>query len=208
MDRIIGRLGLFFLIVGIGIALATYWPIIMQEFSYQKHLQGLANQQKLPPSLRTIPTPIQSDFSIVIPKINANAPVVSNVDASDPKEYQYALTKGVAHAKGSALPGDGGNAFLFSHSSADFFLATRYNSIFYLLGKLIPGDLIYIFRDGRRYTFQVQKVSTVKPDMISYLEKGDSGSDPRLTLMTCWPPGTDFFRKIVEANVVEETHYP
>lgn len=208
MDRIFGRLGTLLLFVGIAIALATYWPIIVQEFSYQKHLQNVSQQQKLPPSLRTIPTPIQPDFSIVIPKINANAPIVANVDAGDPKEYQYALTKGVAHAKGSALPGDGGNAFLFSHSSADFFLATRYNSIFYLLGKLIPGDLIYIFRDGRRYTFQVQKVSTVNPNDVSYMEKGNKGSDPRITLMTCWPPGTDFFRKIVEANLVEETHYP
>lgn len=208
MDRIFGRLGTLLLFVGITIALATYWPIIVQEFSYQNHLRKVEEQQKLPPSLRSFPTPIQAEFSIVIPKINANAPVVVNVDATDPKQYQYALTKGVAHAKGSALPGDGGNAFLFSHSSADFFLATRYNSIFYLLGKLIPGDLIYIFRDGRRYTFQVQKISTVKPDQISYLKMGDVGSDPRLTLMTCWPPGTDFFRKIVEANLVEVTHYP
>ncbi len=207
MDRFIGRIGTFLLFFGIAIAVFTYWPVIMQEIAYGKHQKDIEKEQKLPPSLRTVPTPIQTDFSIVIPKINANSPVIADVDATDSKEYQYALTKGVAHARGSALPGEAGNSFLFSHSSADFFLATRYNSIFYLLAKLIPGDLIYIYRSGRRYTFQVSAVKTVQPKDRSYMEKG-SGSESTLTLMTCWPPGTDFMRKIILSNLVEETHYP
>ncbi len=53
-------------------------------------------------------SPVDPDFSIVIPKIGANAKVQPNIDAADENIYLDALNKGVAHTLGTAFPGEGG----------------------------------------------------------------------------------------------------
>ena len=89
--------------------------------------------------------PLDKEFGIVIPKIGANAKIVANVDPYNSNTYQLALTKGVAQARGTALPSQLGNMFLFSHSSVNILEATRYNSVFYLLSKLKKDDEIFVY---------------------------------------------------------------
>ena len=84
--------------------------------------------------------PQDPNFSVVIPKIGANARVLANVDASDEKVYLDALNKGVAHAAGTKFPGESGHIFLFAHSTDYFWNVGTYNAIFYLLNKLAKGD--------------------------------------------------------------------
>ncbi|KKU46830.1 MAG: hypothetical protein UX62_C0006G0003, partial [Microgenomates group bacterium GW2011_GWA2_46_7] len=78
-------------------------------------------------------TPVNTDFSLVIEKIGAMAPIVQDVNSQDSGQYQRALTRGIAHAAGTSLPGQGGNIFLFAHSSANPLDASRFNSVFYLV---------------------------------------------------------------------------
>lgn len=186
------------LILGIGLILfavlilsGTFIPVLKQEIDYKLGKYSLNQDIKET-------KPIDTDFGILIPKIGANSRVIKNVDPFNSREYQMALTKGVAHAKGSSLPGQPGNIFLFSHSSTDFLNATRYNSIFYLLTKLEKDDSIKLYYDGKEYDYLVKVKKTVEPDAIQYLE-GDS-KDETLTLMTCWPPGTSIKRLIVVAS--------
>jgi len=80
-------------------------------------------------------TPPNTDFAIVIPKIGAVAPVIDNVDPFNPKSYLPALFKGVAHAKGTAYPGQFGNTYIFAHSTDSFYNVGRYNAVFYLIGQ-------------------------------------------------------------------------
>jgi LPXTG-site transpeptidase (sortase) family protein len=103
----------------------------------------------------------------------------------------------VAHAKGTGLPGEGKNIFIFAHSTADFFEANRYNAVFYLLSKMENGDEIYLFYKNQKYRYKVSDKKTVKADEAKYLDK-DAGD--QLTLMTCWPPGTTMKRLIVIAS--------
>ncbi len=56
---------------------------------------------------------------IIIPKIGAQSGIVSEVDPYNKAEYLKALSGGVAHAKGTALPGELVNIFLFAHSSVE-----------------------------------------------------------------------------------------
>ena len=146
--------------------------------------------------------PVDEHSGIVIPKIGANAKVVWGVDWQDSSVYQQALTKGVAHAKGTALPGEPGNAFLFAHSGADFYEAIRYNAEFYLLSKLEAGDEVYLFRDGKKLAYRVTDTRTVSPEEVGYLS-GDA-KKKTLTLMTCWPAGTTYKRLVVLADQVSE----
>lgn len=204
-DRI-GKLliatGIACLSVAILIIVTICSPIIINELSYQFRAHKSVRvdlTQTLSNKTADIMVPVDKDAGIVIPKIRANAKVVWEVDPYNAKIYQRALTKGVAHAKGTVYPGQTGNVFIFSHSSQDFLTANRYNSIFYLLSKLEKGDEIYLFYQGIPYVYRVTGHAVVQPSAVSYLTK--KTNQRQLTLMTCWPPGTTLQRYIVTAEM-------
>ncbi len=189
LSSVLIALGLISIVSAIIIFVATFYPVIMVELNYQlKQTQGGLE-------VKRVIIPKDSDFGIVIPKISANSKVIPNVDPYNNIEYQVALTKGVAHAMGTSLPGYAGNVFLFSHSSVNFYEANRYNSIFYLLDKLEKGDEIDLYYKGGKFKYLVTDKKTVGAEEVKYLS-GD-GSKKTVTLMTCWPPGTTFKRLLV-----------
>lgn len=143
--------------------------------------------------------PKDTNFSILIPKIGASEKVFENVDPSNEKEYGEKLLKGVAHARGSAFPGYGGNTYIFAHSADSFWNVGRYNAVFYLLKELQPGDDIVIFFQNKRFNYTVTETKIVDATDLSYL-KPDLGTGETLTLQTCWPPGTTWKRMLVFAK--------
>ena len=145
------------------------------------------------------PIPINHDINrrgyfIEIPKINAYSPIVLDVDPWNKSEYLEKLKSGVAHAKGTVLPGDIGMSFLFAHSSDLPWNITRYNTVFFLLGSLKIGDEIVIFRDNEKIGFKVVEIRIVSPYEVSFLK--DLSVD-QLVLQTCWPIGTDYKRLLI-----------
>jgi len=146
--------------------------------------------------------PVDPNFSIVIPKIAANAKILANVDSTDEKIYLPALQKGVAHAQGTAFPGEGGHIFLFAHSTDYFWNVGAYNAVFYLLGKLENGDEVNIFYKGQRFVYKVIGKKIVDPKQVEYLTR--KSKKEFLTLQTCWPPGTTLKRLLVFATRVVE----
>lgn len=194
-------LGTLIVIIGLGLLLLIFYPIIREELGYDitqlKETTVYSNKPNKIPQI----TPVDTQFSIVIPKIRANSKIIAQVDPYNPAVYQYALTKGVAQAKGTAFPYENGNMFLFSHSSVNFYEAQKYNSIFYLLDKMEKGDAIDIYYEGKKYTYIVTGKTIVNPEDVSYLQKGTEGHS--LTLMTCWPPGTSLKRLLIQATLHE-----
>ena len=146
--------------------------------------------------------PVDTDFGIVIPKIAANARVISAVDASNQREYLSSLQKGVAHASGTSFPGENGHIYLFAHSTDYFWNVGTYNAVFYLLYKLGQEDEIDLFYQGRRYVYKVTETKIVSPREVQYLTR--KTDDEFLTLQTCWPPGTTLKRLLVFAKRVAE----
>ncbi len=192
LSHILMRVGVLCIVLGVAVTFAMVWPLIRLELGYSL-------RQTFAPARTDLPQePIDTEFGVVIPKIQANAKVIRDVDPFDSAVYQRALTKGVAHAKGSAFPGDGRNIFLFSHSSVNLVDALRYNSVFYLLSKLTKGDSIYVYYRSMRYTYTVADVRKVPADAINYLFRVPETET--VTLMTCWPPGTSAQRLIVIAE--------
>lgn len=147
-------------------------------------------------------TPEDPSFSIVIPKIGANARILSNIDASNEKSYLKSLQKGVAHTLGTAFPGEGGHVFLFAHSTDYFWNVGSYNAIFYLLYKLDPRDEIDVFYKGQRYVYKVTAKKIVDASQVEYITR--KTNKEFLTLQTCWPPGTTLKRLLVFATRVTE----
>lgn len=137
-----------------------------------------------------------SYFSIVVPKIDAKARILPNVNAADPNVYMEALSQGVAHAAGSVFPGMSGATYLFAHSTDAPLNVARYNAVFYLLHELEVGDEIFVFFLDRLFVYKVTETLIVEPADVSWLAEAREGEE-RLILQTCWPPGTTFKRLLV-----------
>lgn len=185
-------LGVIFITIGIVLLFLVFKPALSEEVKYAT--QRLSN---LPvPQI----TPLNENFSVVIPKLNANAQVIPNVDPFNESIYQQALSKGVAHAKGTALPNEKGTVFLFAHSAQDFYIANKYNAVFYLLYKLEKGDKITLYFDKEKIEYSVKELRYTTETDIDYLTK--QADNNRLILMTCWPPGTTLQRLLVIAEPI------
>lgn len=144
--------------------------------------------------------PISTEFGIVIPKIFANVAVTENVNPSEIAVYQQTLKQagGVAHAAGSAVPGEPGTVYVFGHSTDATINVERYNAVFYLLRKLEAGDEIIIYYQNKPYRYIVSEKKIVNPDDISDIINVEN--EERLVLQTCWPPGTTWKRLLIIAK--------
>jgi sortase A len=136
-------------------------------------------------------------FSIIIPKIGANAKIIPNVNAGEKQEYLDSLQQGVAHTLGTSFPGEKGHIFLFAHSTDYFWNIGNYNAVFYLLYKLEKNDNITIVYQGKRYLYKVIGSQIVNPSQVEYVSR--KSNKEFLTLQTCWPPGTTLKRLLVYA---------
>lgn len=147
-------------------------------------------------------SPVNSDFALVIPQIGLSVPVVKNTSVTDKAKYLEALKFGVAHAKGTVLPGEIGNSYYFSHSSLNFWELGSYATSFNLLNRITPGSDIYVFYQGKQYQYRVLQTEIVKGwDTVPYYREFVK---PMLTLQTCSPPGTTINRLLILAELVEQ----
>lgn len=141
-----------------------------------------------------------SDASIVIPKIETSTEFVPNVNPADYDEYMAALQHGVAHAKGTALPGEVGNFYVFAHSAGNLFDIARFNAVFYLIDKLEPGDAIFVKFGREKFKYVVYDKKEVEATEVAYLaNRKDNGA--MMTMQTCTPPGTSWRRLLVFASL-------
>jgi LPXTG-site transpeptidase (sortase) family protein len=190
-------------------------PTVRLETAYllkQANLAIAPPSHPLPPSVPVVfnplvtpdgasIAPVNTDFSLIIPKIGVNAAVIPAVNPADTKEYMDVLKKGIAHASTSYFPGEG-TTYLFSHSTNYDWFVSDLNAVFYHLKNLTEGDTIVLFYKGKQFTYRLTEKKIVAPSEISYLV-GVAG-DKRLILQTCWPPGSTTERLLIFANLVEE----
>ena len=172
---IVSLIGLFF----------TFYPVIKVYYS---------------PTTEVTSTAKGDGFILSIPKIKAEGIVKKNIDPFNQAEYKSALKEGIAHAKGTYLPGENGTIFLFAHSSGLPWELTHYNTIFLRLGELNKGDEIRLQYKGEVYQYKVREKKEVWPQEVSYLLKTDR---KQIILQTCTPIGTDLKRLLVFADPVE-----
>lgn len=215
------RLGYAFIALSLGGMLAPLSQQLRLEATYlaDKTLDKLYNfrnlqtERSLPQSVPVIfdplitpdgasINPVNTDFSVIIPKVGVNAPVIARVNPANPGEYNKALEKGVAHASTSYFPDENGTVYLFSHSTNYDWFVKDLNAVFYLLKNLDTGDLIVVYYKNVRYTYKLREKQVVKPTAVSYLAP-QLGSR-NLILQTCWPPGSISERLLIFADLLEE----
>lgn len=186
-----GNILLLFVLFGF---IFTFGPLLKAEINYQlktktkpryhQKLFGDLLQIPLTPSVIESPDPY---FSIAIPKIEAKAKILANIDAGNKKEYTAALKKGVAHAKGTVFPGMKGTIYLFAHSTDAPWNIVHYNAVFFLLDKLEKNDQVVIFFQGKKFNYWVEGKKIISLTDIEHFNQKD---EEILALQTCYPPGT------------------
>lgn len=142
----------------------------------------------------------EGKFYLTIEEIQINeAPITANVDSNSEKTYQDALSHGLAHFKGSNLPGGNGNVLIYGHSAAGDYAEKNPKDIvtaFTRLFKLNIGDKISIKFEDDEYNYTIKKIKEINPEEVDVF---NNSGGKTLTLMTCSPPGLSSKRLIVTA---------
>ncbi len=198
------------ILLGFVILFLTYYKIAFYESRYivSKVLtENSANDSKTTSASDNNASKeidLTDETRIIIPKLQIDAPIILDIDPYNVADYQIALSKGVALSKTSADLDELGRSFIFAHSSENFYEASRYNSIFYLVNKLEAGDKFYITYKSQLYEYEVKGREYVKPDRVDLMSAKTDNTTKELYLMTCWPPGTTFQRLIVKAELINK----
>lgn len=183
-------LGTAIMAVSVSLLLFTYFPMLS---SYMQPPVGIKHYT-------------DHQYHLIIPKINAEGIITTEVDPWNQASYLPQLQKGIAHTKGTPLPGEMGTSYLFAHSSDLPWRMTRYNTPFFRLGELNAGDLIYISKDNLTTEFKVISKADISASDIKYLKDAQGSSqgsnEEKLILQTCTPPGTSFRRLLVFAQKI------
>jgi hypothetical protein len=128
--------------------------------------------------------PMATPQSLKIPSINVSTPMTQvdlNPDGSPGVPSGGALNT-AAWLKTSPAPGSTGNAIIVGHVKT----AQTGPAIFFNLGKLAPGQKIYISRsDGHTAVFDVTAVSSYPKDAFPDSTVYGSTPDAELRLITC-----------------------
>ncbi|MEK8131418.1 class D sortase [Paenibacillus filicis] len=121
---------------------------------------------------------------IEIPSIDSRLPILSGVSEAN-------MRLGAVHFKGTAMPGETGNAVIAAHRSLS------YGRLFNRLVELKAGDTVVVRVGSTKTEFTVTATAIVEPDEVSVLKQSRTGAF--LTLITCDPIDTGTHRFIVHA---------
>jgi len=140
--------------------------------------------------------------TIEIPAINITAPIVFS-QSTDKSSLMEDLDNGVIYYPGSVYPGQSGQIIILGHSAPAGWPKTKYEWVFSDLSKLTEGDKILIDLNKKQYTYIVKKTTIIArgADVPVY---NSATNTSVLTLVSCWPPGKDYQRIAVQAELINQ----
>lgn len=158
-------------------------------------------------SFNTLP-PINK---LTIESLGIDAPIVSVFfkDSEDVMigDFDEELKNGVATYPGTATPGTQGHSLIFGHSSQEWWKKNDYDTIFSMINELETGDTFTITRNGKLLTYRVTWQTIVAPtQVIDVYNEYNNPNTNHLSLVTCWPRGSDRNRMVVTSELIETLH--
>lgn len=129
-----------------------------------------------------------------------NINLATNIPGNNPSIYDEALKHGVAHLRGTSLPGDIGTSVIYGHSGIATFLTGKSSPqiVFSRLDTVSIGDTMSIERDGKELRYVVSGKKIIEPQDLSFMS--ERPGKERAILLTCWPLGIGTKRLIVIAD--------
>lgn len=138
--------------------------------------------------------------SIEITTIDIEAPIVIG-QTTDIKTITKDLDRGVVYYPGSVLPGENGHIILLGHSAPPNWPKIKYDWVFSKVNDLNPGDEVSVHFNNTKYTYRVTEKAIIQPG-DNVVPKGLTGKNNILTIISCWPPGKDYKRIAVQAELI------
>lgn len=174
-------------------------PVFAKESSLAVEEAGpsAAATEVVTPTPTPTPDPASLSYHIEIKKLDLYQKVSPNVDANDESEYSVALEEGVAHAKGSAFPGQNKMVYIFGHSTDSIWNVATYNAVFYQVKDLVADDVITLYHGEKLYHYKVINKEVIQSTDVDFVN--NKINQDILLLQTCWPPGTSWQRIFVTA---------
>ncbi len=129
---------------------------------------------------------------LIITKIGVNVPIIGG------DQEEYGLARGAWLAPLGSTPDEGGNTVITGHR---FKYLPPSNFTFYLLDKLVPGDIIAVIYNRQKYYYRVKERKIVDKDDASVYRPTASST---LTLYTCHPVYSTAQRLVVLSEPLTE----
>ena len=158
------------------------------------------SQEMSVPVLREIKTNYtDKQNTLEIPKLSISVPIIFS-DSADKDLLTKDLNKGVVFYPGSVYPGQQGQIIILGHSAPPGWPKIKYDWVFTNLDKLAAGDTISIDLNSKQYTYTVKQKTIIKRG-ADVPQDNLNADNNILTLISCWPPGKDYQRITVQAEL-------
>ena len=198
------KLFLFFGIIFSIVFICFNWPALKDRFFYNENENFISEKEQKDSAdfneEKKKAEEIPEDNRLIIKKINVSVPIIS-ISSRQDKILQEGLKKGAVIFPQTAIPGEKGNCVIVGHSSNFSWRKGDYDTIFVLLDKLKIGDEVEIFWEEKKIRYMIfENPQIVKANQTEILA---SAEEPILTLMTCWPIGTNYKRLIVKGKLIK-----
>ena len=179
----------------------------MDAYFYPNHSQNITASaaSTVAPIVSQAITTAKVNFTdlqntLEIPKIKISVPIVF-ATSTDKEALAKDLDLGTVFYPGSVYPGETGQIIILGHSAPPGWPTIKHDWVFTDLQKLSPGDSVMIDLNNKQYTYIVKSKDIIK-------RGGDVPTDSSildnnvLTLISCWPPGKDYQRIAVTAELL------
>ena len=158
------------------------------------------SQNVVQPAKEVKTTYTEKQNTLEIPKISISVPIIFS-KSTEKAPLMKDLDLGVVYYPGSVYPGQAGQIVILGHSAPPGWPMIKHDWVFTDLNKLAPGDTIFIDLNSKQYTYIVKQKSIISKGSEVPLEGFSSNNV--LTLISCWPPGKNYQRIAVQAELVE-----
>lgn len=145
---------------------------------------------------------------ILVPSIGLDVPIVVSEHMSQEDfikgRFEDQLDQWIVKYPTTPEPGEEGNTLLFGHTSYEVWKDNPYGTIFKDLPKLKDSTLIQVLREWNLYEYKVVDLFIVLPKQVpdQYMTYQNAGGS-YITLMWCYPLGTDNKRIMVVAKLID-----
>lgn len=175
----------------------------MDAYFYPNHSQAATVVPAGEPQIQTA-TAAKTNYTdkqntLEVPKLSLELPIIF-ATSTDKEALMKNLDAGVVFYPGSVYPGQTGQMIILGHSAPPGWPHIKHDWAFSDLQKLSDGDTILIDLNNKQYTYVVKKTDIIKRGADVPTDTSGANSNV-LTLISCWPPGKDYQRIAVSAEL-------
>lgn len=173
---------------------------ITNAYFYPNHSQNNAIITTTEKSIKTAETTYtEKQNTLEVPKIGISVPIIFSKSA-EKDSITKDLDLGVVYYPGSVYPGQSGHIVILGHSAPLGWPKIKHDWVFSDIDKLAEGDSILIDLNNKQYKYIVKQKTIIKRG--AEIPQDNLSIDSNvLTLISCWPPGKDYQRITVQAEL-------